>query len=177
MKTRATILLACLLGSILLEVVNAQTEKGPLPLSERLPPKIQKIQEQLPAWIEKGGNKEKAMALMQKLKEHLDAKNFEEADKTADSILETIGGSAPAATQGIPVEARKKLVHDLGGSFLVFRNDKVQDELKLTKEQKEKLEQHLRELLSGRHAVFPEYARPEAERNRERTPSLPQEDE
>ncbi len=53
---------------------------------------------------------------------------------------------AQAAAQGIPEEALKTLRHDLGGSFLVSR-DKVQEELKLTEEQKEKLEQHLRELL------------------------------
>ncbi|MGO9913536.1 MAG: hypothetical protein ACLQIB_02310 [Isosphaeraceae bacterium] len=53
---------------------------------------------------------------------------------------------AQAAAQEISEEALKKLRHDIGGSFLVSR-DKVQDELKLTDEQKEKLEQHLRELL------------------------------
>ena len=54
---------------------------------------------------------------------------------------------AQAAAQNVPEETRKKLVHDVGGSFLVVRNDKIQEELKLTKEQKEKLEQHLKELL------------------------------
>ncbi len=53
---------------------------------------------------------------------------------------------AQAAAQEISEEALKKLRHDIGGSFLVSR-DKVQDELKLTDEQKEKLEQHLRDLL------------------------------
>jgi hypothetical protein len=53
---------------------------------------------------------------------------------------------AQAAAQDIPEETLKKLRHDLGGSFLVSR-DKVQEELKLTNEQKEKLEQHFRELL------------------------------
>ena len=43
-----------------------------------------------PAWIQKTGNKE-AAALMQKLDEHLKAKNFEEAEKTADSILKRMG--------------------------------------------------------------------------------------
>ncbi len=59
-----------------------------------------------------------------------------------------------APAQDIPVEARNKLVHDVGGAFLVFRNDKVQEELKLTKEQKEKLEQHLRELHPGAMQFF-----------------------
>ena len=47
--------------------------------------------------------------------------------------------------QGIPEEARRKLRHELGGPFLVSR-DKVQEELKLTGEQKEKLDRHLQEL-------------------------------
>jgi hypothetical protein len=53
---------------------------------ERLPPKIHKIQAKLPAWMQKHGNKE-AEALMQKLDGELKAKDFEEAEKTADSIL------------------------------------------------------------------------------------------
>ena len=61
--------------------------------AERLPPKIHRIQKELPAWVEKPGNKEKATAFMQKLKEQLDAMNFREAEKTADSILETMGVS------------------------------------------------------------------------------------
>lgn len=62
-------------------------------LVERLPPKIQKIQKELPAWIEKADadNKDKATALMKKLDEQLKAKNFEEVEKTADSILKLIG--------------------------------------------------------------------------------------
>ena len=54
---------------------------------------------------------------MQKLKEQLDAKNFAEAEKTADSILETMGASELAATQDISEETLRKLRHDIGGSF------------------------------------------------------------
>jgi hypothetical protein len=115
---------------------------------ERLPPKIHKTQKELPAWMEKAeaGNREKAASLMKKMDEQLKAKNFEEVEKTADSILKLIGVSAQAPTQDIPEKARKMLRHELGGSFLVTR-DKVQEELRLTKEQKEKLERHLRELI------------------------------
>jgi hypothetical protein len=66
-----------------------------LSLSERLPPKIHRIQKELPAWI--GGDadkKNKATSLMQQLQEHLKAKHFEEAERTADSILEMIGENA-----------------------------------------------------------------------------------
>jgi hypothetical protein len=47
-------------------------------------------------------------------------------------------GSAQGATQEIPDEARKQLVQALGGPFLVFR-EKVQEELKFSDKQKEKL--------------------------------------
>jgi len=156
MKTTTRSLVLCLLGSAFLGHVNAEPEKETLPLMERLPLKIQKIQKELPALVQSAGDKEKADALMQKLKGNLDAKDFDEAEKTADSILETIGArahaaarvgeSAQSAAQPIPVELREKLAHNLGASFLLFR-DRVQAELKVTPEQKEKLEQRLRTLL------------------------------
>jgi hypothetical protein len=68
-------------------------------LMERLPPKIQKIQRELPAWTQKTGNTE-AAALMKQLHEQMKAENFEEVEKIADSILKVIGASAPAAAQG-----------------------------------------------------------------------------
>jgi len=51
-----------------------------------------------------------------------------------------------AAAQDIPEEARKGLSNQLQGSFVVFRA-KVQEDLKLSTEQKEKVEQHLKELI------------------------------
>jgi Spy/CpxP family protein refolding chaperone len=60
---------------------------------------------------------------------------------------------ALVSAQGIPEEALKKLRHEIGGSFLVSR-DKVQEELKLTREQKEKLEQHLQKLLPDAAQFF-----------------------
>jgi hypothetical protein len=95
-------------------LIEAKSEASTL--LERLPPKIHKIQKELPAWIQNAaaGNKEKAIALMQKLQEQLKAKNFEEAEKTADSILEMIGVNTQAAAQDIPEETRGKLGHDLG---------------------------------------------------------------
>jgi len=49
-----------------------------------------------------------------------------------------------AAAQDIPEEARKGLANQLQGSFVVFPA-KVQEDLKLSDEQKEKLEQQLKE--------------------------------
>jgi hypothetical protein len=48
------------------------------------------------------------------------------------------------AAQDIPEEARKQMRHNIDSSFVVFR-DKVQEELKLTQVQKEKLEAALPE--------------------------------
>ena len=68
-------------------------------LQERLPPKIQKIQKELPAWMQKTGNQE-AAALMQKMQEQLKAKDWLEVEKTADAILKMMGVSAPPSAQG-----------------------------------------------------------------------------
>jgi hypothetical protein len=128
-------------------LIEAKTE-GPT-LLERLPPKIRTIQKELPAWVQKTGNKD-AIALMQQLEKNLKAKNFEEAEKAADAILKLMGvtvqAPAPAPGQGVPEEARRKLTHEIGSCFLLVR-EKVQDELKLTREQRDKLEQQLRELV------------------------------
>jgi len=60
--------------------------KETVSLMERLPPKIHKIQAELPAWLQLTGNQE-AAALMQKLRENLKGKNLEEAEKAADTLL------------------------------------------------------------------------------------------
>ena len=86
---------------------KAKTEA--LPLMERLPPKIHRIQKELPAWIEKADadKKNKATALMHKLDEHLKAKNFEEAEKNADSILKMMGVSAGLPPRTPPSQRRR----------------------------------------------------------------------
>ena len=58
-----------------------------------------------------------------------------------------------AAAQEIPENVRKDLAENLHGSVVVFR-EKVQEDLKLTGEQKEKLEEHLRELLPDAMQFF-----------------------
>ncbi len=51
-----------------------------------------------------------------------------------------------ASAQDIPEEARKAIAENLQGSFVVFR-DAVQEDLKLSDDQKEKLEGYLKERL------------------------------
>ncbi|MGO9463879.1 MAG: hypothetical protein ACLQIB_33335 [Isosphaeraceae bacterium] len=84
-------------ADLLLALVNGDQQVGAktdaLPLMERLPSKIKKIQKELPAWIQKTGSTKKATALMHKLDEQLKAKDFEEAEKTADAILKMMGAS------------------------------------------------------------------------------------
>jgi Spy/CpxP family protein refolding chaperone len=132
-------------------------------LMERLPPKVHRIQKDLPAWLGTAGadNKQKAVALMQKLQERYKAKKFDEVEKMADAVLKlmdtsaptTAGVSAASARQDISGESLKRLRHDLGGSFIVSR-DKVQEALKLTTEQKEKLQQHLGEVVPDAMQLF-----------------------
>jgi translation initiation factor 2 alpha subunit (eIF-2alpha) len=62
-----------------------------------------------------------------------------------DSSLELISVNGRPTDDEISEEVRKKLRHDFGGPFLIYR-DAIQEDLKLTTEQKDKLEQHLREL-------------------------------
>jgi Spy/CpxP family protein refolding chaperone len=73
------------------------SEKAPsAALAERLPLKIQKIQKELPDWLRKTGNKD-AAGLMKTLHEQIKAKQFEDAEKTADSLLKMMGVTAPIA--------------------------------------------------------------------------------
>ena len=58
-----------------------------------------------------------------------------------------------AAAQDIPEEARKGLSNTLQGPFVVFRA-KAQEDLKLTDEQKEKLEEHLKVLIQDAMQLF-----------------------
>ena len=73
-----------------------------LTLLERLPPKIHRIQKELPEWIEKAEpeDKEKAIGLMRKLEGSLQAKNFDEAEKTADVMLRLMGVRSQGAGRG-----------------------------------------------------------------------------
>jgi hypothetical protein len=64
-------------------------------VTERLPAKIHRIQKELPAWIGSDtGKAGKATALIRQLQGHLKAMEFLEAEKTADSVLEMIGGGS-----------------------------------------------------------------------------------
>jgi hypothetical protein len=104
------------LASELLELMSAdQPKEGKTeapPLQERLPTKIQRIQKKLPAWIgSDAAKKSKATALMQKLEGHLKAKDFEEAEKTADSILGMLG--SPQARDKEPAVKEPALQKEL----------------------------------------------------------------
>jgi hypothetical protein len=66
---------------------------------------------------------------------------------------EAIEEPAPAAGSDIPDEARRPLVEALGGPFIVFR-DKVQEELKLSDDQKQKLLQEFPNHVQATMKVF-----------------------
>jgi Spy/CpxP family protein refolding chaperone len=76
---------------------------------------------------------------------------------TAGSLALLFAGLAwaqPAAPQpGAPAEAGRQLTETLGPPFLVFR-DKVQEELKLSDEQKKKLEKRLQDTVQDAMPFF-----------------------
>jgi Spy/CpxP family protein refolding chaperone len=70
------------------------------------------------------------------------------------SVLAVVGlATGEAAAQEFPDEARKPLVEVLGGPFFVFR-DKAQEELKLSDEQKQKLQEKFPEYVEATMKVF-----------------------
>ena len=121
---------------------EAKTETSTL--LERLPAKIHKMQNDLPAWIQKTGRQAEVQPLMIELDSALKAKDFDGAEKVVDTLLKLIGGSEPAASQEVTEETRRKLRHEFGFSYLVFR-DKIQAELGLTAVEKAALENYLGE--------------------------------
>ncbi|MEI7924046.1 MAG: hypothetical protein WCJ40_19225 [Planctomycetota bacterium] len=74
-------------GDLVSSAVQEAVKKAPsATLAERLPAKIQKIQKELPDWLRKTGNKQ-AASLMKTLQEQIQAKQFEDAETSADSLL------------------------------------------------------------------------------------------
>jgi len=60
----------------------------------------------------------------------------------------TLSANAPSAHQDVAEETRRKLRHEFGFSFLVYR-DKIQSELSLSPEQKAALEKYLLEIAAA----------------------------
>jgi hypothetical protein len=69
-------------------LIEAKTETQTL--MERLPEKIHQIQRDLPVWLERTGKQAEAEPLMQKLAAALKVKDFEEAERIADRLLELL---------------------------------------------------------------------------------------
>ncbi len=57
---------------------------------ERLPAKIRRIQQELPAWVQKTGDQAKADALQRRLQAALKGNNIMEGEKVADEILKLL---------------------------------------------------------------------------------------
>jgi len=157
MKTITNVILTFLAGSAFLSMVYAQSPTGPVEAAhQRIPAKMERVKEALKKLAESGGDPSTIRNTMgEKLGPLIEAGKFVEAEAELDRALEQLKpdekstGSPSAATpttQDITGELREKLAHNIGCSFLLFRT-KVLAELKVTQEQKEKLDQHLRTLL------------------------------
>jgi hypothetical protein len=76
----------------LMKGAPTETDAEAPTFAERLPAKIHRIQKELPAWIGfDAGKKSRATALMKQLQDQVKTMRFDEAEKTADSILEMMG--------------------------------------------------------------------------------------
>jgi hypothetical protein len=75
----------------------------------------------------------------------LKVKEFDRAEEAADAILKMIGVVESPPGQEVTEETRRKLRHEFGFSFLVYR-DRIQEELGLSTEQKSALDKYLREV-------------------------------
>lgn len=74
---------------------NPEREKAQaLTYFETLPPKMRKLEKELPIWIQNPDHKDRAPevgALVQKMQDSIKANQFDEAEKVVDSILEMMG--------------------------------------------------------------------------------------
>jgi Spy/CpxP family protein refolding chaperone len=123
---------------------------------QRLSEKVERVKEGMQKWAARGRDPSVIGKTMEeKFKPLMDAGKITEAEAELDRLLEqlkqdgtsTESPTAPTqAARDIPEEVRNQLTHNIGSAFLVFR-DKVQTELKVTGEQKEKLDQYLQTLL------------------------------
>jgi hypothetical protein len=113
-------------------------------LLERLPAKIHRVQDELPAWVQRSGRQAEALPLMTELRSALEAKDFERAEKAADAILKMIGDANPSGGQDVTEESSRRLRHQFGFFFLVFRH-KIQAELGVSPEQSAALQRYLRD--------------------------------
>jgi hypothetical protein len=161
MKTTRKILLTAL-G--VLGMLNAQTESQTRPPTNqieqtrrRLTEKIERVKKVAQQWAASGRDPSAISRTMeQKFKPLMEEGRVADAEAELDRLLEQLERDGrianppavhgEAVSQPVPEEARRQMRHRLDSSFVVFR-DKVQEELKLTKEQESKLEQVLPEVM------------------------------
>ena len=131
--------------------------------TKRLTDKVERIKAGARQWAASGRDPSAIGKMMEeKFKPLMEAGKLTEAEAELDRVLElltpaaekkpTTGTSAQVSPRDIPDEVCEKLAHNIGCSFLLFR-DKVQEELKVTREQKHKLDQHLITLLPEAMAI------------------------
>jgi len=118
-------------------------------LQQRVSAKVELVIMGAGKWAASGRDLSEIQQIMDtKVKPLLDTGGFAEAEAELDGVLDLLNAGkstdspanpTEAVQQRVPEEVRKHIRHKLDSSFVVFR-DKVQEELKLTTEQKEKLE-------------------------------------
>ena len=122
---------------------------------QRVAAKIERVKEGARSWAASGRDPSPiARTMEEKVGPLIASGKFSEAEPELDRVLEQLNKDGKVTesptvstppSQDITEELRDKLAHNLGGSFLLFRT-KVLGELRVTPEQKAKLDQYLRTL-------------------------------
>jgi len=126
---------------------------------QRVAAKIERVKQGAHQWAASGRDPSPIASMMEeKVGPLIKAGKFSEAEPEVNRVLEQLNQDAKSthspvsptaptqAARDITEELRDKLAHNLGCSFLVFRT-KVLGELRVTPEQKAKLDQYLSTLL------------------------------
>jgi dipeptidyl aminopeptidase/acylaminoacyl peptidase len=80
-------------------------QSQPQSLFETLPPKMKKLEKELPGWLQNADHRDRApeaMSLLHQMQEAIKANRFEEAEKAVDSILKMMGFSPQDVVREAP---------------------------------------------------------------------------
>jgi hypothetical protein len=127
MKTTATIVLACLLGSVFFGVVNAQSPADSTgAMRQRLTAKVERVKKGIHQWAASGHDPADIATMMQeKVKPLLEAGKPVEAEAELDRVLALLEPNAqPAAPQAEQVTRSKNTGRSPEPSFSEFSPDK-----------------------------------------------------
>jgi hypothetical protein len=168
MKTNAKILLTCLLGSVFLSNVNAQSPTDPAEaMRQRIMAKVESVKQGVQTWAASGRDPSAMVKTMQEtIKPLLDAGKPVEADAALDRLLEQLKPEAksPDSHPPIPDQTRgNKVRADPADHFSVWASKMDGSERKLILSDPKRQMSHTRVSPDLKWVVFTTYHNPGAD--------------